>query len=72
MSASPRTNKPRKGPDAGVAATRGRGGGPWRGGPGAGGAFAPNPGRQFGPAAFPPLGTPPHGAAHQFMLVTLV
>ncbi|KAG9085158.1 hypothetical protein FS749_004649 [Ceratobasidium sp. UAMH 11750] len=69
MSASPRTNKPRKGPDAGVAASRGRGA--WRGGPAAGGAFAPNPGRQFGPSAFPPL-PPTHGVGHQFMLVTLV
>ncbi|QRV75167.1 protein phosphatase 1 regulatory subunit 7 [Ceratobasidium sp. AG-Ba] len=66
MSASPRTNKPRKGPETGVA---GRGRGAWRGGgPGAGSGF-PAPGRQFGPNAFPPLA---HGPAHQFMLATLV
>ncbi|CAE6473507.1 unnamed protein product [Rhizoctonia solani] len=63
MSASPRTNKPRKGPDA-SAAPRGRGA--WRGG------YNNPPGRQFGPSTgFPPLQTT-HGPAHHFMLATLV
>ncbi|CAE6380177.1 unnamed protein product [Rhizoctonia solani] len=64
MSASPRTNKPRKGPDASAA---GRGRGAWRGT-----GFNNPPGRQFGPnAGFPPLGTA-HGPAHHFMLATLI
>ncbi|CAE6461619.1 unnamed protein product [Rhizoctonia solani] len=64
MSASPRTNKPRKGPDA-SAGSRGRG--VWRGS-----GFNNPPGRQFGPSAgFPPLQAT-HGPAHHFMLATLV
>ncbi|KAJ1307645.1 hypothetical protein OPQ81_001739 [Rhizoctonia solani] len=64
MSASPRTNKPRKGPDA-SATPRGRGA--WRST-----GFNNPPGRQFGPSAgFPPLQTT-HGPGHHFMLATLV
>ncbi|CAE6425876.1 unnamed protein product [Rhizoctonia solani] len=64
MNASPRTNKPKRGTDAG-ATSRGRGA--WRGS-----SFNNPPGRQFGPSTgFPPLQTT-HGPGHHFILATLV